>query len=602
MVQGPLKSGVTNMQYVGKTCPDDGSYTLTNTTPGCFNFTWQGFSLDHTGDAGGRFMLVNASFEPSDFYVDTVSGLCGNTIYEFAGWVANVLKPFACAGAGIRPSLTFRIETTAGAILKEFNSGDILPESFLNWKQYGTFFSTPAGTGAVVLRIRNNAPGGCGNDLALDDITFRPCGPKITAYIHADDSTATEACKDLQADINLTTSFSTGFIDPVLQWQLSKDSGKTWIDIAGAQATNYLRKPTTGGLFLYRATISERTNFVTTTCRVASNLVTIDVHAVPTGPTLTNVLGCTGAPVSLGSFSDNSFTYHWTGPNGVSAVTPVLRIAAVAFKDAGPYRLDLHNSFGCGRIDTFQLNVSPNASVTVSAPPGICEGSSAMITATGGVLYEWSPTAGLSDAHIANPIASPPDTTVYKIIVTNQYGCRDSALVTLNVWKNPRVNAGQDLQIFEGESATLSGSITGSYLSFAWAPLTDILNSNTLTPLVSPADRITYTLSAITNFGCGTVSDDIVIGVYKKIKVPNIFSPNGDGINDTWIIPHLETYPHATVKVFNRNGHILFQSVNNDKSWDGLYNGKPAPVGTYYYLIDLGLHQPPFSGWIVVIR
>ncbi|MEN9686533.1 MAG: hypothetical protein RLZZ28_2319, partial [Bacteroidota bacterium] len=183
---GPLKPGVTNLSYNPGGCPNDGQYSIANLMFGCFNNTWFLLAGDHTQDVGGRYMVINASFEPSDFYVDTVSGLCGNTVYEFAAWAANVLRPSACGGAGIKPNLSFRIETITGQVLQTVNSGDIPNSSSILWQQYGTYFTTPSGTGTVVLRITNNSKGGCGNDLMLDDITFRPCGPKITAYVSTD--------------------------------------------------------------------------------------------------------------------------------------------------------------------------------------------------------------------------------------------------------------------------------------------------------------------------------------------------------------------------------------------------------------------------------
>src|SRR5262249_9166356 len=86
---GPLlNAATTGYTYTMTDCPPDGSYTVRNASSGCFNNTWWGIT-DHTGDVGGYFMLVNASYTPGDFYVDTVRGLCTNTTYEFAAWILN---------------------------------------------------------------------------------------------------------------------------------------------------------------------------------------------------------------------------------------------------------------------------------------------------------------------------------------------------------------------------------------------------------------------------------------------------------------------------------------------------------------------------------
>jgi len=89
----PLTAATTTYQYVANDCPNDGFYTVRNNTSSCFGNTWHSFTSDHTGDPNGYFMLVNASVQPGAFYLDTVRGLCGNTTYEFAAWIMNLILP-----------------------------------------------------------------------------------------------------------------------------------------------------------------------------------------------------------------------------------------------------------------------------------------------------------------------------------------------------------------------------------------------------------------------------------------------------------------------------------------------------------------------------
>jgi gliding motility-associated-like protein len=597
----PLKAGVTNLKYVAG-CPGDGEYTITSFSFGCFGNTWQYLVKDHTGDLGGRFMVVNASFEPSDFYVDTVTGLCGNTVYELATWVANILLPTSCNGAGIKPNLTFRIETISGTVLKKFDSGDIPEEAEKTWKQYGTFFSTPTGVSSVVLRITNNAKGGCGNDLILDDITFRPCGPKVTAHPDNDTSNNISLCENMKNDLRFTASYSNTLIDPVLQWQIWSETGKTWVDIAGEKSTTYTRKATGVGSYLYRVVIAERSNFGSAQCRIASNVTNIYVAPVPDGPTLTNVLGCTNTNKKIDAIQGLDLTYQWSGPNGFTAASPSILLIAVTYRDSGLYKVVATTNFNCIRTDTFHLKVFPGSKAIVSADASVCEGKKVVLTASGGITYDWSPAAGLSDAHSPNPVASAVDTTIYKIMVTNQFGCKDSAFTTVNVLKKPKVNAGPDSRIYEGESVSLQGQVSGTSISFSWSPTSFMLNSNSLSPIVNPNDKITYTLYGYSNVGCDASSDEVTIFVYKKVRAPNTFSPNGDGMNDTWVITGLDSYPDAVLTVYSRDGKMVFQTRGSDKIWDGTFNGKPVPVGTYYYLIDLNTGQPVLSGWILIIR
>src|SRR6266705_3371336 len=80
---GPPLYSLMNYTYAGNDCPPDGSYTVANSTSNCFGFTWHNVPEDHTpGDVNGYMMVVNASFNPGDFFVKTVDGLCPSTTYE----------------------------------------------------------------------------------------------------------------------------------------------------------------------------------------------------------------------------------------------------------------------------------------------------------------------------------------------------------------------------------------------------------------------------------------------------------------------------------------------------------------------------------------
>src|SRR5690606_36470397 len=129
--------------------------------------------------------------------------------------------------ASIKPNVTFAIETTDGTLLQSYSTGDIGATTSPEWKQYSFYFKTPAGASSVVLRMTNNAPGGCGNDLLLDDITFRACGPLVTASID-EGRFAREVCEGNADAIEIEAIVSTGFNDPAFQWQLSKNSGTSW--------------------------------------------------------------------------------------------------------------------------------------------------------------------------------------------------------------------------------------------------------------------------------------------------------------------------------------------------------------------------------------
>ncbi|MGB8190581.1 MAG: gliding motility-associated C-terminal domain-containing protein [Chitinophagaceae bacterium] len=594
----PLAAATTNYGFVSNDCPADGFYTVRNSTTACFGNTWQTAAQDHTpGDANGYFMLVNASFQPGDFFVDTVRGLCGNTTYEFAAWIMNVLRPNACNNAGIDPNLTFKIETTTGGVLAVYNTGN-LPEDFTGtWKQHGLFFQMPSSATTVVIRITNNAPGGCGNDIALDDITFRPCGPAVTAALAITGGTSTTICAGDNTSFLLSGQYPGGYTNPAFQWQVSLNDGP-FTDIPGANANQYLRMPTGVGKYAYRLSAAESENLASLNCRVASNIITIEVNPLPVIQVTAQMQVCYGADVTF--MASGGSTYEWTGPNGFtsSAAQPV--IDDVDFADAGIYSVRVITDKGCSLSASGNLQVNPPVTAAVSGNNSICEGNSTLLQASGGSIYTWTPAVGLSSASAPDPIASPLDTTLYKVKVTSQFGCSDSTEIQVNVWKKPIANAGPDKLTREGVPVLLTGTAAGTDVSYFWTPSIGLSDANILQPQALLFDEQQFTLHVVSNLGCGSSTDNVIVKVFKKVVVPNAFSPNNDGINDLWQIPMLLSYPSPEITVFNRYGQPVFRNKGYSTPWNGTYNGKKLPVGTYYYVIDLKIGEV-LSGWVMII-
>ncbi len=460
----PLKAATTSYRYANKDCPDDGFYTVTNKSNACFGDSWHTIAQDHTGDANGYFMLINASFDPGDFYLDTVKGLCANTTYEFAAWILNMLTPASCNNNGIKPNITFSIEKSDGTVLQSFNSGDIQSEYSPAWKQYGSFFITPPGVSTVVLRMTNNAPGGCGNDLAVDDITFRPCGPKVSAAVHGTRSESViDVCEANTTTFVLDGNISVGYDDPRYQWQLSMDGGVSWNDITGATNTSLSIKPSAVNRYLYRMTVANGTNIFTTTCRVASNTVTVNVNPFPKPQATSNSPVCESAGLIIKA--SQGVEYTWTGPDGFIANTAEINIPNAGFDKAGKYYVEVVSDKKCAALDSVTVQVVAKPKAEIINDVTFCEGEKMTLTASGGAIYQWHPATGLSDTAVFNPVASPVDSTRYFVTVSNAASCTDTASVMVNVLKKPIANAGADKKIMEGQSVQLDGMVAGTEIS-----------------------------------------------------------------------------------------------------------------------------------------
>jgi gliding motility-associated-like protein len=176
-----------------------------------------------------------------------------------------------------------------------------------------------------------------------------------------------------------------------------------------------------------------------------------------------------------------------------------------------------------------------------------------------------------------------------------------SSKMNVKIIAAPVVEPLPDLYVLQNETAILQPSVTGTGLTYLWTQNL-YLNDNTLrNPTFTGVQSISYTLTVTGTAGC-VAQTKFVIKVLKPIVIPNTFTPNDDGINDTWVIKELDTYPNITVRIFDRYGQQLYFSNGYPQAWDGTYNGKKLPWGTYYYLIDLKNYNKKLSGWVAIIK
>ena len=163
-------------ERVGSSCPTDGHYTYTSYTSDCFRGDWFTLTEDHTsGDADGNLMLVNSSYDRGDFFRTDLNGLKGSTTYEFSVWMMNVCKISDKCPYPLLPNIAIQLQTRSGKSIAQFGTGELARRHTPGWTLYRAIFTTPSTETSLNLVMSNNAPGGCGNDFALDDITIREC-------------------------------------------------------------------------------------------------------------------------------------------------------------------------------------------------------------------------------------------------------------------------------------------------------------------------------------------------------------------------------------------------------------------------------------------
>jgi gliding motility-associated-like protein len=533
-----------------------------------YGFKWQGLP-QYNGDS---VILVNPKADAQ--YKVQISGTCESigpiTKSVNVKVLSNPPKPAltsnspVCTGGQLilsappKPGTTYFIEN---------------PSAGLGGGQYGStavFDSVTAAYSGTWIAVATDS-NGCSSDTASTTVVINPTiSPTVTIT-----SSATNICTG--AVVSFTATGSNAGNSLSYQWLLNSKK-------VGTNSPVY-----SGSSFVNNDFIScvVSTNGPCATAPDTSNIIVLSVSAVVTptfdgiGPLcqnstapvlpLTSKEGIAGTwdPASINTSTNGTATYNFT-PSAANCATPVSLNVTITGSIA-PTFPTIPNSF-CQNDTAPALPPSSKEGVNGTWSP-----SSINTTNVGRTVYTFTPAAGQ---------------------------CGTSSQITIVVNPLPALNLGPDLTIAPGDSTTMNVSVLGNIVSYQWAPSVGLNMATIKDPVASPSSTTVYTLDVIDDNKCET-SASIKITVSRgasKILVPNAFSPNGDGINDTWIITNLSAYPGATVDVFNRYGQLVFHSENYNKPWDGTLNGKPLPMGTYYYIIDPKNNEKKIAGAVTLFK
>lgn len=299
------------------------------------------------------------------------------------------------------------------------------------------------------------------------------------------------------------------------------------------------------------------------------------------------------------------YTYKWSG--GSTATTQ--DISGLLVGASNSYTVTVTDAGGCTSAHSVTLISTTVVIANAGNDTAFCQSGAITLNAslsTNALNYQWfiipaNTSVGNTVSVSVNP---PAGITNYYVVVDNGAGCSDNDTIQITSNPIPTADAGSDVTIVTATNTTIGGNPTGPAGStYLWSPATSINNTTVSNPVVNPKTTTTYKVIVTSSQGC-TSMDSIVITVIPTIVFPNGFSPNGDGPNDEWLIDNIDQFPNCMVEVYNRWGELLFQSAGYKEHWNGTYKGKPLPVGTYYYIINLNdpLFPDAYTGPITILR
>ena len=653
-VAGPLISpAYTSYQYSSNYPPNDGLYSIVNRSGVNNGWAWINV-LDHTNDASGRtgnMLVVNASYTAGEFYRRRVSDLCPNQVYRFSAWLMNLIIPNSNQ---LKPDVTFQIRDVSGNVLGEINTGAISETG--NWQNYFLDFRASASSGEVDVVLINNAAGGIGNDIAIDDITFSPCGSRVEYEVNT--NVFKGVCDNSEGFTIKAKIDENAYAAPLFIWQKSVDNGVTWFDVSSPSPISELIVAP-GSYFnneWYRFIVAERNNINSQNCRIASEPMKVKIFGYPVAPNITAFEFCKGSsneysvPSNLVWYdSQNGGIGNTTKPNTNTSVIGVQTYWASQI---------INGCEGPRTKVNFIVKSLPNKPIVSDI--NFCQDQIVSALTANGSQLRWYSTEISTDGTSIAPIPSTNIVGVKSYWVSQTIdGCESArAEIKVTILEKPISKTMVDTSICNGEIKKLDAG--AGFSSYRWntnppkySRYLDVMNVGTYSVTLTNANgcentqQITVTagdIPIISKIISGTNSLEVIAEggnppyfyslngrdwqeqsvfenlpsgiytVYVKSKtnsctamaqtavlfVPNVITPNDDGINDEFKIQFIEFFSNSSLVIFDRFGQEVFSSKNaGTMNWDGRKNGRNLPTSTYWYQIDVEEGNSR-TGWILL--
>ena len=341
----------------------------------------------------------------------------------------------------------------------------------------------------------------------------------------------------------------------------------------------------------YNVTITDNWGCTANATSSIEQLNTLEISVSGTGVTCYGYNNASATVVALRG--EPPYTYNWS--NG--ATTETLQNIS-----AGSYSVTVIDANMCAKAETIEI-AQPDQLMLVSNVKqiscyGKTDGSIALSGEGGNPPYSFSVLMN-GNSFSGNYMANLP-AGVYEMEVSDANGCMANNTIQL-------VEPDEFVSTYNVTMPSCSGNNNGSIeisarggtapYMYGWdsyytdVPLLTGLRQGQYNVSVVDANKCTYQVASVM---LTDMAGDC-------IKIPNVFTPNGDGVNDQWIIENIEMFPQATIYVFNRWGQMLYKGTGNDEPWDGSYRGHYVPAGTYLYIVDLYQKTEAYKGTVTVI-
>jgi gliding motility-associated-like protein len=554
------------------TCADNTS-TITASATGASTYTWLA-PAGGTITSGANTPTVNLA--GAGIYTLIATGANGCSAAATTATVTPDINQPQVSFSNSSPSITCNGSASINGTSLTITSGTVTSYS---WSPaFGVSSSTSsavtfnqAGTYTVDIMNSNN---GCSNvyTVQVTDATATPSNAVGTATAQPLNCT------------NTVVTISPTFTDTNLSYNW------TGTGIVGSSSSSSVQVNQAG---TYTLVVTN----TLTGCSNSISPVTVPVTGSSVPPTATIVpsstigISCqpTSSTITLDAQASTAVTYTWSTAANTSSITT---------STPGVYTLtvtDVNN--GC--VGTATIDVQNNATaptLTSSASGSLpCGGGTTSLSAVSSntnVSYTWMGNGIVSGSNTASPVIDQPG--IYTVTALDAItGCSTFTTITVVQTTVSALAAASTTMGPAPLNVNFSNQSLGA-ATYSWS-FGDGNSSITTAPSNSYLTPGTYTVVLVaTNGGCSD-SDTLIIKVQTALgAIPEVFTPNGDGKNDLFVIDGLDSYPNNNFQVFNRWGNSVYTAKPYKNDWNGSPNAQGAmgsgklPTGTYYYILELG--------------
>lgn len=333
---------------------------------------------------------------------------------------------------------------------------------------------------------------------------------------------------------------------------------------------------------------------LSTGCTSPLTTSTITLNPKPITPIVSsNGPLCEGDTLKLNTTA-TGVGYTWTGPNGFVSASQNPRINNVTEADhQGIYTLQTFSIANNCKSDPASILVDVNRVKNVlfafSNTP-VCNGDSIKLTTTAiaGATYNWTgPNGFVSTLREPSIKADPKYTGLYKVRAKIGNCYTDYVETLVNVLARPTVNIGPD-DTLASDMGYVVHAIGDGMVKWTPENLVEVSNAQS-TKVKLPAGNNTLYCTITNAAGCAATDTlNLFVTISSDMKAMNLITPNGDGMNDKFEIPNLSKLPNNQLLIYDRGGVELFNVMNYNNDWNGTWEGKDLPDGTYWWVLKSG--------------